>query len=202
MSMIKCVECNSNISDKAKVCPHCGCPVNDSVIAKKSQINKRILISVIITLSVAVVVIGIFVSVNAVRQNRIRSGLYNGMDWGISKEKIEKSISGDYIDNSDRNCILNKVCNYEGIEGLTGAEIYDYENGLNRVSILLTLEDDSIYSDKAVVDKLLQIYDKRFGEHTNNSYSYQWTTDKTVIKLSYVSHELILLSYDDKKSAD
>lgn len=26
MAIIKCVECGNNISDKAEVCPHCGCP--------------------------------------------------------------------------------------------------------------------------------------------------------------------------------
>lgn len=28
MALIKCIECNKEISDKAKSCPHCGCPVN------------------------------------------------------------------------------------------------------------------------------------------------------------------------------
>lgn len=26
MALIKCRECGSNISDKSKACPHCGCP--------------------------------------------------------------------------------------------------------------------------------------------------------------------------------
>lgn len=28
MSLIKCPECNKEISDKAKSCPNCGCPIN------------------------------------------------------------------------------------------------------------------------------------------------------------------------------
>lgn len=31
MSLIKCVECNSDISHKAIFCPHCGCPIAPSV---------------------------------------------------------------------------------------------------------------------------------------------------------------------------
>ncbi len=27
MALIKCFECNKEISDKAKSCPHCGCPI-------------------------------------------------------------------------------------------------------------------------------------------------------------------------------
>lgn len=28
MALIKCSECNKDISEKAKACPHCGCPNN------------------------------------------------------------------------------------------------------------------------------------------------------------------------------
>lgn len=28
MALIKCTECGKEISDKATVCPNCGCPVN------------------------------------------------------------------------------------------------------------------------------------------------------------------------------
>lgn len=28
MALINCPECNKEISDKAKSCPHCGCPIN------------------------------------------------------------------------------------------------------------------------------------------------------------------------------
>ena len=34
MALIKCIECGGMISDKAKSCPHCGCPA--SVIRKES----------------------------------------------------------------------------------------------------------------------------------------------------------------------
>lgn len=29
MALIKCPECEREISDKAKACPHCGCPINE-----------------------------------------------------------------------------------------------------------------------------------------------------------------------------
>lgn len=31
MSMIKCIECGNMISDKSKVCIHCGCPTSESI---------------------------------------------------------------------------------------------------------------------------------------------------------------------------
>ena len=30
MALIHCPECNKEISDKAKTCPHCGCPVEET----------------------------------------------------------------------------------------------------------------------------------------------------------------------------
>lgn len=30
MALIQCSECGNQISDKANVCPHCGCPINSS----------------------------------------------------------------------------------------------------------------------------------------------------------------------------
>lgn len=36
MSLIKCIECNKEISDKSKECPHCGCPTSESLKIKDS----------------------------------------------------------------------------------------------------------------------------------------------------------------------
>lgn len=42
MSLIKCPECNKEISDKAITCPHCGNPINESqpVIVQKDYKSK------------------------------------------------------------------------------------------------------------------------------------------------------------------
>lgn len=43
MALIKCQECGKEISDKAKTCVNCGCPIKDNNIAtpKKSTGNKK-----------------------------------------------------------------------------------------------------------------------------------------------------------------
>ena len=35
MALIKCTECNSEVSDKASACPKCGAPINHSKIAEQ-----------------------------------------------------------------------------------------------------------------------------------------------------------------------
>ena len=38
MGMIKCTECGKEMSDKASVCPNCGCPIED-IKAKLGEIE-------------------------------------------------------------------------------------------------------------------------------------------------------------------
>lgn len=40
MSLIKCPECNKDMSDKAAACPSCGCPI-DTVIAERQRIKEE-----------------------------------------------------------------------------------------------------------------------------------------------------------------
>ena len=37
MALVKCPECNNNVSDKAETCPHCGLRICDYVILKTEQ---------------------------------------------------------------------------------------------------------------------------------------------------------------------
>lgn len=65
MALIKCPECENEISDKAEACPKCGCPIvqeseiseSDSTTKPKKAINKKVL-TIVIGL---IVVIAIFV---------------------------------------------------------------------------------------------------------------------------------------------
>jgi len=34
--IINCPECNHEVSDKAKMCPNCGCPINDEIITEET----------------------------------------------------------------------------------------------------------------------------------------------------------------------
>lgn len=47
MSLTKCIECGKEISDKAKMCVHCGCPI--------SRINKYVKIKMPLYSSIALI---------------------------------------------------------------------------------------------------------------------------------------------------
>lgn len=52
MALINCPECNKEISDQAKTCPNCGCPIKKPKKPKK-PINKKILILVLLICVIA-----------------------------------------------------------------------------------------------------------------------------------------------------
>lgn len=80
MALIKCVDCGKDISDKAKSCPNCGCPVEDSIQdvsktsnevtgyvvgdSKKPKSKKKIIIIVVILVLLFIFVIGLFAFTN------------------------------------------------------------------------------------------------------------------------------------------
>ena len=41
MALIKCPECEREISDKAEACPHCGCPTAKNVKQKQLSIADK-----------------------------------------------------------------------------------------------------------------------------------------------------------------
>lgn len=54
MALIKCKECGKEISDKAKVCPNCGAPLEKGEFHKELTAAKRVLIVVIILLLIVI----------------------------------------------------------------------------------------------------------------------------------------------------
>ena len=41
MAIIKCVECGRDVSNKATVCPQCGCPIYESTKASEIKQNEQ-----------------------------------------------------------------------------------------------------------------------------------------------------------------
>ena len=59
MALIKCPECQKEISDQSKACPNCGYRLNSMSTERKSEIRK-IVISVIIIIATIILMIVIY----------------------------------------------------------------------------------------------------------------------------------------------
>lgn len=54
--LFKCPECGKEISDKAKICPSCGCPIKKKKINKIYN-NKKIVVSLFISIAFVIIII-------------------------------------------------------------------------------------------------------------------------------------------------
>ncbi|MEE0920087.1 MAG: hypothetical protein U0L56_08690 [Lachnospiraceae bacterium] len=65
MALVKCSECGADVSEKASICPKCGCPLDITkqvILETQKKKNKKIIIVVASILAVLIlVVVGMFV---------------------------------------------------------------------------------------------------------------------------------------------
>ena len=95
MALIKCIDCGKEVSDKAKVCPNCGCPIESSVAesSNKDEITGD----------------GVVSSIEKEKPNEATTG--------INEKKQEKSNHIEYnIVLLAVTAILTSVAFYFGIE--------------------------------------------------------------------------------------
>jgi len=60
MALIKCPECDKEVSESAKSCPNCGYRLRKSVLKQKSTSNNKWIIFAVIALCILVIGIGMF----------------------------------------------------------------------------------------------------------------------------------------------
>ena len=134
MALIKCSECGKEISDRARSCPHCGCPVEgteelvDKIVVEKEapeekteetksgeikpKEKKKLSKKGIIAIIVAIVVIAAAVIAYYVLTTDSRN--YNSAKELFKEEKFQEALEmftelGDYEDSAE----MVEKCEYE-----------------------------------------------------------------------------------------
>ena len=97
----------------------------------------------------------------------------------------------------EKDAVMTSIENYDGMQGVTALPIWNCEdNGtLNEVNIMLSVGDDSRYTCKEIEDKLVEKYNKLFGNAYKDNVSYHWTTKNSKILLGKLSNKYVLLSF-------
>ncbi len=104
MALIKCSECGADISEKASVCPKCGCPldITKKVISdtKKKRHTKIIILLIIVITIIMILLMGIFL----VRYNNNPGNIA----VGLIKKDFGNNIRIDsiYYNSEINGCIV------------------------------------------------------------------------------------------------
>lgn len=118
MALIKCTECGKEISDKANICPNCGCPVgrqnvesisssleqSDINQAEKKSVKKVIMITIIVSLVISGIII---YNIKVVQPKRLEA--QNKVIYEDALDLLEK---GKYDEGNE---LLQTIIGYQDV---------------------------------------------------------------------------------------
>lgn len=156
MALIKCSECGADVSEKASMCPKCGCPldITKQVISdtKKNKKNKKIIfVAAIIVVIIAVISIGVFL------------GKKNNTPDHIAIRLIEKdfgkniSIESIYYNSEFNGCIVEFSA--DGKDNTAMVHLDDKIVGYKSVLDEYTEQSDNAKTDKEKLHCSQQLLD-------------------------------------------
>ena len=128
MALIKCSECGKKISDKAKSCPNCGCPIIKEKKRKKSKSkSKRRNLYFLITICIIVFGITLFL---ILKNNK---NIYIGK-WNYYENDTNLGINAYYIINKDGTFSFYayykntspEIVQYSGTQNVNKGKLYLY----------------------------------------------------------------------------
>lgn len=94
MALIKCPECNQEISSHASHCPNCGCPIETIKAEMRSIQKKKIKRGIPVFIFVVIVLLCCIVAYPFVRKV-LNPGYYNHYKWGTAIESFQKEYPED-----------------------------------------------------------------------------------------------------------
>ena len=203
MALIKCPECDSQVSDKAQCCPNCGFPVKDMIEMerKATQESIRTKCKKVMGIALTIVVLCVVaIGVIAVIKRPDTSGLYNKIAWGSSEAQIKKEYpkgtDGKDDDKDNETYYLYNMKSYmEGVDALTH---FSFKDGkLYQITFMPSPQDNSDIVDEEIPGKVKEYLCDLYGEYKKDGTTYKWETKKSDIEMfSYRS--LVTVTYSEK----
>lgn len=203
MALIKCPDCNQNVSSNATQCPNCGCPIeairSELLSSQIVRIKKRIRFFLVVLLGILC-----FTLLYASVQRFLHPGYYNGYKWGTSFESIQKNYpeDADSKSNQSGDSFLRIGNQFENISNLDTIESYSFDdNKLYAVNITLFPSDKSKLNSHDIAELIVDKYNHFYGEAdvshipTVSTKIYKWHTSKSNIVLYESS--FVMIDYKD-----
>lgn len=205
MALFTCSECGKQVSDKAEMCPACGCPTEDAIAwikeEKRQKIRKRNQRLGIFGGGIAVVIIIFIIIVYSVSKPDT-SGYFNGIKWGTTFEALNRELTGGkvYVDQENME-ITQTLENFNGIKGIVGIIDYCFEDDkLDEIVVRLHVDYDEtdmtyIELNKILSENLTELYGESELYGGGGQPTTQiWKTENSLINM-FSYEELLHLSY-------
>lgn len=205
MALFTCPECGKQVSDKAEMCPACGCPTEDAIACikeeKRQKIRKRNQRLGIFGGGIAVVIIIFIIIVYSVSKPDT-SGYFNGIKWGTTFETLNRELTGGkvYVDQENME-ITQTLENFNGIKGIVGIIDYCFEDDkLDEIVVRLFVDYDEtdmtyIELNKLLSENLTELYGESELYGGGGQPTTQiWKTENSLINM-FSYEELLHLSY-------
>ena len=208
MALIKCPECNQEISSHASHCPNCGCPI-ETIKAETRSIQKKKIKRVIpVFLFIFVVFLCCLASYPLVRKV-LNPGYYNHYKWGTSFELFQKEYpeDADLKSNQTGDSFFRVAESFEDFFDISAIENYSFDDRqLYAVNIILCPPKDSQLTSRQISKSLVKKYTQYYGEaecsenRVLDGKVYKWYTSRSIIVL--YTCEPIMIDYKDVNHID
>lgn len=220
MALIKCPECEKEISDKAVRCPNCGYPIMQQVPpifatasagkrCKHGTINRNnkfllLTISSLLCITLLIVVISIFLPRYFLAQNKY---YWDNNKWGTTYKKLvqkyEDNIYDSYLQDGD---LQVDIPNFNDITGLDATSILGLDDFGSLTSCMILVENNTLKDGDEVLNILYDGFRDKFGkpdeigaETTIWNADYKWNTEVSDINLVLLDSNNLVIEYSENK---
>lgn len=208
MALIKCPECNQEISSHASHCPNCGCPIETIKAEMRSIQKKKIKRGIPVFIFVVIVLLCCIVAYPFVRKV-LNPGYYNHYKWGTAIESFQKEYpeDADLKSNQTGDSFFRVAESFEDFPDITTIENYSFDDGkLYAVNIILSPSKNSQLTSRQISKNLVKKYTQYYGEaecsenRVLDGKVYKWYTSKSNITL--YTCDPIMINYEDINHID
>ena len=204
-----CGKCGANIPDGNEFCTKCGTKIdvsqvdsNEAAVVEGKAEKKAIKTNIIVSGLVGIIIIMLAVLVFSLKDSNEKRGYFANIPWGTDFETVQKKVNKEFncessIAKENEVLFLAKE-NYDDMQGVRADLIFYCEEKatLSRVEVMIVVEDGSEYTGDEIADKLINKYNKLYGEAENDGHTYEWITKNSTIDLKMATENHILLYYN------
>lgn len=204
-----CGKCGANIPDGNEFCTKCGTKIgvsqvdsNEAVVVEGKTEKKAIKTNIIASVLVTIVIIMLAVIVFSLKDSNEKRGYFANIPWGTDFETVQKKVNKEFnceLSGSKEGEVLFFVKeNYDGMQGVKAYLTFycEEKSTLSRVEVMIAVEDGSEYTGDEIADKLINKYNKLYGEAENDGHIYEWITKNSTIDLKMATEKHILLYFN------